>query len=180
VKIRWKEYIEELYHKSNKPKIEDEGQVNCDEKGPDLLTDEIFASIAELTNGKAVGVDDIPAEFLKLLDERTMLKLVKLCKEMYKKTGIWPEDFTQIVMIPIPKKNNTTECADYRTISLISHASKILLKTLTKRIEAKTEALICKPQFGFRRECRTREAIGVLRSLCEHRLEHGKMYSFAL
>jgi hypothetical protein len=64
MKMRWKEYIEELYDKSNKIgnfNLEDEGQVNCDEKGPDLLTDEIYASIAELKNGKAVGVDDIPA-----------------------------------------------------------------------------------------------------------------------
>jgi hypothetical protein len=43
-------------------------------------------------------------------------------------TGIWPEDFTKSVMIPIPKKANAVECSDYRTISFISHASKILLK----------------------------------------------------
>jgi hypothetical protein len=83
---------------------------------------------------------------VKLLEEQIqsfMLKLVKLCKEIYE-TGIWPEDFTKIVMIPIPKKNNAIECADHRTISLISHASKILLKILTKQIEAKTETLISK------------------------------------
>jgi len=46
----------------------------------------------------------------------------------------WPGYFLQIVMIPLKKKANTTECQDYRTISLISHASKIVLNMLTKRI----------------------------------------------
>jgi len=64
------------------------------------------------------------------------------------------------------------ECADHRTISLISHASKILLKILTKRLEAKAEMFIGKTQFGFRRGCGTREAIGVMRTLCERSLEH--------
>ena len=109
-----------------------------------------------MKNGKAVGVDDILAEFLKLLDERIMLKLVRLCKEIYE-TGIWPEDFTKTVMISIPRKHNATECGDHKTISLISHALKILLKILTKRIEAETEALISKTQFGFRKGCSTRD-----------------------
>jgi len=178
VKTRWKEYVEELYDQKKKPLIEafhleEEGQVDSDDRGPSLLTAEIHAAIEEIKNRKAVGPDDIPAEFLKILDGRTMEKLVELCKEIYEK-GIWPEDFCRIVMIPIPKKSNATECSDYRTISLISHASKIMLKILAKRLESKTEALMSKTQFGFRRGCGTREAIGMLRSVCERSLEHGK------
>src|SRR6188508_3653606 len=75
-------------------------------------------------------------------------------------------------MILIPKKAKAVDCADYRTISLISHASKILLKILTKRLDGKTEMLISKTLFGFRKGCGTREAIGVMRTLCEHSLEH--------
>ena len=41
--------------------------------------------------------------------------------------------------------------ADQRTISLISHASKILLRILTKRIEAKAKDFIDNNQFGFRK-----------------------------
>ena len=110
VKLRWKKYIEDLYSKSNKPKIghlylENECEVYSDQKGPDLLSEEIYAGIMELKDGKAVGVDDVPAEFLKMLDGRTMEKLIALCKQIYK-TGIWPEDFTRTIMIPIPKKEN--------------------------------------------------------------------------
>ena len=36
------------------------------------------------------------------------------------------------VLIPLPKKLNASDCGDYQTISLITHASKILLKVLNK------------------------------------------------
>ena len=54
---------------------------------------------------------------------------------------------------------NAVECSDHRTINLISHASKILLKFLTNRIEAKARDLIGRNQFGFRKDCGTRDAI---------------------
>src|SRR6476619_5049300 len=68
---------------------------------------------------------------------------------------------------------NAVECSDQRTISLISHASKILLKILTNRIEAKARDFIGRNQFGFRKGCGTRDAIGVMRMICERSLEFG-------
>ena len=76
-------------------------------------------------------------------------------------------------MIPLPKKTNAVECEDHRTISLIPHASKIMLKILAKRIESKSREFIGKNQFGFRKGCGTRQAIGVMRMLCERSIEHG-------
>src|SRR6476619_8190246 len=76
-------------------------------------------------------------------------------------------------MIPLQKKMNAVECSDYRTISLISHASKILLKIFTNRIEAKARGFIGRNQIGFRKGCGTRDAIGVMRKICERSLEFG-------
>ena len=177
VKERWREYVEELYDKAGKPvvddfNLEDENIIENDQRGPDILRDEIYAAIKCIKNGKAAGVDDVPAEFLKMLEGDALKKLIELCMEIYN-TGIWPEDFTKSVMIPIPKKSNAMDCADYRTISLISHASKILLKILNNRIQAKADMMLSKTQFGFRKGCGTREAIGVMRAICERSLEHG-------
>ena len=41
----------------------------------------------------------------------------------------------KVVFIPIPKKGNAKECANYRTIALISHASKVMLKILQARLQ---------------------------------------------
>src|SRR6476661_6185522 len=88
-----------------------------------------------------------------------------------------PSDFTRVVMIPLQKKMNADECSDHRTISLISHASKILLKIFTNRIEAKARGFIGQNQFGFRKGCGMRDAIGVMRMICERSLEFGnKVY----
>src|SRR6476619_5049269 len=76
-------------------------------------------------------------------------------------------------MIPLQKKMNAVECSDHRTISLISHASKILLKIFTNRIEAKARDYIGQNHFGFRKGCSTRDAIGVMRMICERSLEFG-------
>src|SRR5690349_10499642 len=76
-------------------------------------------------------------------------------------TGIWPDDFTKAVMISIPKKATPVKCADYRTIILISHASKILLKTINNRLQSKADMFIGKTQFSLRKRCGTRKAIGV-------------------
>src|SRR5260221_14745718 len=52
-----------------------------------------------------------------------------------------------------------------------------MLKILTKRIETKAKDFIGSNQFGFRKGCGTREAIGVLRMLCERSIENdNKVY----
>ena len=51
------------------------------------------------------------------------------------KTQQWPQDWKRSVFIPIPKKDNAKECSNYRTIALISHASKVMLKILQSRLQ---------------------------------------------
>ena len=46
-----------------------------------------------------------------------------------------PQDWKRSVFIPIPKKGNAKECSNYRTIALISHASKLMLKILQARLQ---------------------------------------------
>ena len=47
----------------------------------------------------------------------------------------WSQDWKRSVFIPIPKKGNPKECSNYHTISLISHASKVMLKILQARLQ---------------------------------------------
>ena len=44
-------------------------------------------------------------------------------------------DWKRSVFIPIPKKGNAKECSNYRTVSLISHAGKVMLKILQARLQ---------------------------------------------
>src|SRR6218665_3309543 len=107
---------------------------------------------------------------LKSLEEGAMTELTRICQDIYT-TGVWPEDFLQSIIIPIKKKPNATACEDHRTISLLTHASKVMIIILTKRIQAKTEATggLGDDQFGFRKGMGTRDAIGTLRVLLTER-----------
>src|ERR1700761_2949612 len=73
----------------------------------------------------------------------------KICYELWK-TEKWSEDWGHSTFIPIPKKANLAKCINYRTISLVSHASKILLKVILSRIRHKTEQELLDEQAGFR------------------------------
>ena len=70
VREQWRLYIESLYDKDGKPKsddlqFEEETEVEDDEKEPAVIKSEILAAIAEIKEGKAVGVDEVTAEILE-------------------------------------------------------------------------------------------------------------------
>jgi hypothetical protein len=73
----------------------------------------------------------------------------QLCVKIWSQEE-WPSDWCRAVFIPLPKKGNLKECSNHRTISLINHASKILLKIINNRIEEKMEHEIAAEQAGFR------------------------------
>ena len=63
-------------------------------------------------------------------------------------TGKWSNDFTKAIIVTIEKNMNASECAGHRTINLIAHASKIMLR-LGKRLENKAKYSIGKTQFDL-------------------------------
>jgi len=67
-----------------------------------------------------------------------------------KKSQISPDK--RSVFIPIPKKGNVKECSNDRTIALISHASKVILKILQGRLQQYVNHEIPDVQAGFRKD----------------------------
>ena len=82
-------------------------------------------------------------------------------------SGEWPEDRVKSVFVTIPKKNGATECSDHRTLALISHTSKILLRILLKRMQSSAESEMAEVQMGFRAGRGTRDQILNLRLIME-------------
>ena len=79
---------------------------------------------------KASGGDGIPVELFQI---DAVKVLHSICQQIWK-TQQWPQDWKRSVSIPIPKKGNAKEDSNYRTIALISHASKVMLKILQARL----------------------------------------------
>ena len=116
------------------------------------------------------------------------------CNKIWR-TGEWPTPWPQSLVITHSKKGNLLQCQSYRTISLISHPSKVMLKIILNRLKPQAEKVIAEEQAGFRAVCwlvgalspvnrrglhqgcfiagrTTTEHIFNLRNLCEKHLQH--------
>ena len=83
------------------------------------------------------------------------------------KTQQWPQDWKRSVFIPIPKKGSAKECSNYRTIALISHASKVMLKILQARLQQYMNQELPDVQAGFRKGRGTRDQVANIRRIIE-------------
>ena len=74
--------------------------------------------------------------------------LYSICQQIWK-AHLWPQDWRRSVFIPIPKKGIAKECSNYRTTVLISHVSKVMLKTLQARLQQHVNCKLPDVQSGF-------------------------------
>ena len=81
-----------------------------------------------------------------------------LCHQIWK-TEQWPQDWKMSVFIPIPKKISSKECSNYCTITLISHASKVMFKKPQARLQLYMNRELPGVQVGFRKGRGTRDQI---------------------
>ena len=96
---------------------------------PDILECGIKWTLESITMNKASRRDGIPVELFQILKDDAV-KVLQIWKTQQR-----PQDWKRSVFITIPKMGNAKECSDYRTIALISHASKVMLKILQARLQ---------------------------------------------
>ena len=80
----------------------------------------------------------------------------------------------KVSFIPIPNKGNAKECSNYRTIALISHTSKVMLKILQARLQEYMNRELLDVQAGFRKGRGTRYQIANIRWITEKVIEFQK------
>ena len=114
--------------------------------------------LESITTNRASGGDGIPVELFQILKDDAVKVLHSICQQIWK-TQQWPQNWKRSVFIPIPKKGNAKECSNYCTISLISHASKVMLKILQDRLQQYMNDEIPDVQAGFRKGRGTRDQI---------------------
>ena len=130
-KKRWQEYTEELYKKDLHDPHNHNGMITLLE--PDILECKVKWALGSISTNKASGGDGIPVELFQILKDDAVKVLHSTCQQIWK-TQQWSQDWKRSIFILIPKKGNAKECSNYHTIALISHASKIMLKTLQARL----------------------------------------------
>ena len=132
IKKRWQEYTEKLYKKYLHDPDNHDGVITHLE--PDILECEVKWALGSITTNKASGGDGIPVELFQVLKDDAVKVLHSICQQIWK-TQQWPQEWKRSVFTLIPKKGNAKECSYYHTITLISHASKVMLKILQARLQ---------------------------------------------
>ena len=156
IKKRWKEYTKQLYKKDLHNPANYDGVITHLE--PDILECEVKWALESITTNNASGGDGNPVELFQILKDDAVKVLHSICQQLWK-TQQWPQDWKSSVFIPIPMKANVKECSNHHTITLISHASKVILKILQARLQHYVNRELPHVQAGFRKGRGTRDQI---------------------
>ena len=174
---RWEEYSRDMYNHvpiiddAIMPKLRNRQQ---QEQDAPIIREEVVNAVKHLKRGRASGADNIPVELIQAEGELiqagrgeliqagrgaiTIDLLMRICNGIWQ-TGQWPKQWTQSVIIPLPKKGNMKECENYRTISLICHASKVMLRIVLNKLQPQADIYIAEEQAGFQARRSTVEQI---------------------
>ena len=176
---RWKEHFDSLLKCPSS--VSDESILRI----PDRLTlhglddpptfDEIQDAIGSMKNNKSPGMDGIPAEVYKHGGPALTDELHKLFSLIWTRESV-PQEFKDSNILPIYKrKGGRSSCDNYRGISLLSTAGKILARILLRRLlENVTENTLSELQCGFRPGRGTSDMIFVARQLQEKSREQNQ------
>ena len=133
---------------------------------------EVEEAIRALANRKAVGPDGLPAELLKVLADEgelnTLGKFHDIIVAVWRGGGV-PQQWKDATIKVLHKKNDRTECGNYRGISLVAHAGKVVLKVIAGRVSdyCERENILPEEQCGFRPRRSTVDMMFVVRRLQE-------------
>ena len=145
---------------------------------PDILECEVKWALGSITMNKASGGDGIPVELFQILKDDAVKMLNSICQQIWK-TQQWPQDWPRSVFIPIPKKGNAKDHSNYPTMTLISHASKVIFKILQARLQQYVNHELPNIPGGFRKVRGTRYQIANIRWIIKKAREFQKNIYFS-
>ncbi|PNF27716.1 hypothetical protein B7P43_G12778, partial [Cryptotermes secundus] len=170
----WKEYFEQLLNQNqnmednedNEEENTDDGEGEEEEIIEPPTKEEVEEALKEQKLNKAPGGDNIPAELLKAGGQEGIIALHRIINKVWEEEKI-PEDWGKSIICPIFKKGDKLTCSNYRGISLLPTAYKILTRILKKRLDPYIEKIIGEYQSGFRPNRSTIDNLFTLRQITE-------------
>ena len=173
---RWARFFRTLLNsKSNKLRLGIIGELPqwpiTHELGIEPTESELIGALRSMANAKTVGQDEIPVELLKIginHDLTVLREFHRVIKLVWHQREV-PQRWRDTVIKVLHKKKDRTECGNYRGISLVAHAGKVLLKIVATRLSTYCEArnLLPEEQCGFRPHRSTTNMMFAVRTLQE-------------
>ena len=140
---------------------------------PDVLESEVKWALGSTAVNKASRCDGIRVELFKTLKDDAIKVLHSICQKTWN-TQQWPQDWKWSIPIPIPKKGSAKECVNHQKITLISHASEVMLKILHARHQHYENQEFPDVPAGFKKGRGTRDQIANICWIIENATEFQK------
>lgn len=137
----------------------------------DITQDETDKAIDSLKNWKAPGSDNIQAELIKYSGKETRYFIFKVCQKTWREARM-PRSWKEAIIIPLHKKGEKTDCANYRGISLLNTAYKVFSKVLLSRLTPYVEECLGQYQCGFRKGKSTVDQLSIIGQIIEKKYEY--------
>ena len=128
--------------------MQDHNDTNEEESLPTI--EEVEMAVPKLKKHKAPGTDNIPAELFKYGGNEIIKHLHTIIKEIWS-TEKMPTDWNLSIICPIHKTGDLMECSNYRGVSLLNTAYKVLSTILFTRILPLAENIFGNCQCAFRK-----------------------------
>ena len=163
-------YFTELWSSSNSNTMEPDSPEEVNEEEEIFTLDELNSVLHKMKNGRAPGDDGVPAELFKYGTTTFKKRLLDLFNLIHQKHQS-PSDFRKAVVVPIFKKGDMTNMANYRGISLLCVGYKILAKLLANKLNTIADEFLLESQNGFRGGRSCIDAAYTVKLLMEKRVE---------
>ena len=138
--------------------------------------DFVINMISNLDDSKATGADDISIKFLKEGNPEIAVWITQFINLSFN-TGVYPDDWKHAKICPIFKKGDRNICCNYRPISILNAASKLIERVAHKQLYEYIvqHNLLNKAQFGFRPGHSTGAAVGSMADDWLHAIDIGRI-----
>jgi hypothetical protein len=132
---------------------------------------EVEIAIGKLRSCKSPGIAQIAEELIKAGGETLYSEIYKVVCSIWNKEEL-PQQWKEFIIVPIHKKGDRTDCNNYRGISLLSTAYKILSNIFLARLTPYVNEITGNHQCGFRRNRSTMDQIFYIRQILEKKWEY--------
>jgi hypothetical protein len=133
--------------------------------------DETQAIIRKFKRKKAPGTDNINPELLQAAGPQMTQRIQDLILNIWR-SEIMPNEWNKPIICPIYNKGEKSECSNYRGISLLNIAYKILATVINNRLTTYAEDILIQEQNVFRRDRSNTDNIFIMRQILQKCYEH--------
>ena len=142
---RWEEYIKELFEDNRESVI----KINREKENLPFTKDEIKKVVKSVPKNKSTWPDDVAISLIQAMDDLRIEWITTTVNKIYDE-GYFPLDMRRSTFITLLKKPGTAKCELHRTISLMSHITKLLLKMLLCRMRKRTKGVISEQEANIK------------------------------